>query len=73
MWGVDFPARCPPASISVTPAGSVHKSRGNNVVCMWVQLNRSCVWLLQKGHSDDGYDLMSTLCTSDFRKRDLFT
>ena len=26
------------ASSAVTPAGSVHKSRGNNVVCMWVQL-----------------------------------
>ena len=43
----DVPACGPPASISVhlassavTPAGSVHKSRGDNVVCMWVQLKR---------------------------------
>ena len=28
------------ASSIVTPAVSVHKSRGNNVVCMWVQLKR---------------------------------
>ena len=28
------------ASSAVTPAGSVHKSRGNNVVRMWVQLKR---------------------------------
>ena len=41
------PACGPPASFSVhltssavTPAGSVHKSRGDNVVCMWVQLKR---------------------------------
>ena len=30
------------ASSTVTPARSVHKSRGDNVVCMWVQLKR-CV------------------------------
>ena len=43
----DVPACGPPASFSVhlvssavTPAGSVHKSRGDNVVCMWVQLKR---------------------------------
>ena len=24
-------------SSEVTPSGSVHKSRGDNVVCMWVQ------------------------------------
>ena len=41
----DIPACGPPASFSVhlassavTPAGSVHKSRGDNVVRMWVQL-----------------------------------
>ena len=28
------------ASSAVTPAGSVHKSRGDNVVRMWVQLKR---------------------------------
>ena len=26
-----------------TPVGSVHKSRGDNVVRMWVQLKRWCV------------------------------
>ena len=43
----DVPACGPPASFSVhlassavTPAGSVHKSRGNNVVRMWEQLKR---------------------------------
>ena len=28
--------------------------------------------MLQRGHSGDGYDLASTLCTYDFRKGDLF-
>ena len=43
----DVPACGPPASFSVyldssavTPAGSVHKFRGDNVVRMWVQLKR---------------------------------
>ena len=43
----DVPACGPPASFSVhlasssvTPVGSVHKSRGENVVRMWVQLKR---------------------------------
>ena len=43
----DVPACGPPASFSVhlassavTPAESVHKSRGDNVVRMWVQLKR---------------------------------
>ena len=43
----DLPARGPPASFyvhlassSVTPSGSVHKSKGYNVVRMWVQLKR---------------------------------
>ena len=45
----DVPACGPPAylaSSAVTPAVSVHKSRGDNVVRMWVQLKRlsvSCV------------------------------
>ena len=78
----DHPAFCPPASISlhlastsITPAGSVHKSRGDSVVRMWVQLKRrcvSCVWVLQRGHSGDGCDLASTLCKYDLRKGDLF-
>ena len=72
------PACGPPASISVhlasstvTPAGSVHKSRGDNVVHMWVQLKRlcvSCVSVLQRGHSGDVCDLGSTLCKYDLRK-----
>ena len=32
----------------------------------------SCVWVLQRGHSGDGYDLASTLCKYDLRKGDLF-
>ena len=28
--------------------------------------------MLQRGHSDDGYDLASILCKYDLRKRDLF-
>ena len=47
-----------PASPSIWPAaGSVHKSRGDNVVCMWAQLKRLgvlCVLMLQRGHSGDG-------------------
>ena len=59
------------ASSAVTPEGSVHKSRGDNVVHMWVQLKR-CVWMLQRGHSGDGCVLASTLCKYDLRKGDLF-
>ena len=70
----------PPASISlhlasssITPAGSAHKSRGDSVVRMWIQLKRwSCVWVLQWVHSGDGCDLASTLCNYDLRKGDLF-
>ena len=74
----EVPASGPPASFSVhlassavTAAGSVHKSRGDNVVCMWDQLKIwcvSCVWVLQRGHSGDGCDLASTLCKYDLRK-----
>ena len=46
----DHPAFGPPASLSVhlasnsiTPTGSVHKSRGDSVVRMWVKLKRWCV------------------------------
>ena len=63
------------ASSAVTPAGSVHKSRGDNVVRMWVQLKRLCVLcmcVLQRGHSGDRYDLVSTLCKYDLRKGHLF-
>ena len=61
-------------SIAVTPAGSVHRSRGENVVRMWVQLKRCvlCALVLQRGGSGDGCDLVSTLCNYDLRKGDLF-
>ena len=45
------------------------------MVHMWVQLKTwcvSCVWVLQRGHSGDGCDLVSTLCKYDLRKVDLF-
>ena len=32
----------------------------------------SGVWMLQRGHSGDGYVLASTLCKYDLRKGDLF-
>ena len=32
----------------------------------------SCVWMLQRGHSGDGYVLASTLCKYDLMKGDLF-
>ena len=56
-------------------AGFVHKSRGDNVLPMRVQLKRwrvSCGWVLQRGLNGAGYDLASTLCKYDFRKNDLF-
>ena len=58
------------ASSAVTPVGFVHKSRGDNVVSMWVQLKRW--WVLQRGHSGDECDLASTLCKNDLRKGGLF-
>ena len=64
-----------PASSELTPAGPVHKSRGDSVVRIWVQLKRwwvPCVWVLQRGHSGDACDLASTLCKYDLRKGDLF-
>ena len=30
------------------------------------------MWVLQRGHRDDGRDLASTLCKYDLRKGDLF-
>ena len=42
------------------------------MVHMWVQLKRSCVWVLQRGHSGNVYNVASTLCKYDLRKRDLF-
>ena len=32
----------------------------------------SCVWVLHRGHSGDGYDLATNLCKYDLRKGDLF-
>ena len=83
LWGeYENHAFGPPASLSlhlasssISPAGSVHKSRGDSAVPMWVQLKRwrvSCVWVLQRGHSGDGGDLASTMCKYDLRKGDLF-
>ena len=38
LWGEsDNSAFVPPASLSITPAGSVHKPRGDSVLRMWVQ------------------------------------
>ena len=58
MGESDVPAFGPPANLSIhlaissiIPAGSVHKSRGDSVVRMWVQLKRLyvlCVWVLQR-------------------------
>ena len=70
----DDPSFGPPASLSlhlpsssITPAGSVHKSRGDNVGAV-----EEMVWVLQRGHSGDGCDLVSTLCNYDLRKGDSF-
>ena len=63
------------ASSVVTQTGSVHKSRGDNLVRMWVQLKRwcvLCVWVLQRRNSGDGCDLALTLCKYDLGKGDLF-
>ena len=30
----------------------------------------SCVWVLHRGHSSDGCDVVSTLCKYDLRKGD---
>ena len=70
----------PPASFSshlassdVTPARSVHKSRGDNVVRMRVQLKMCVVYVsVTKGHSGDVCDLASTLYKYQLRKGDLF-
>ena len=54
---------------------SVQKAMVDNVVRMHLQLKRlcvSCVWVLQRGHSDDGFDLALTVCMYYLRKDDLF-
>ena len=59
-------------------AGSVQKSRDDNVVRMWVQLNRRCVsCVLQREHSGNECILASILCKYTLykytlRKGDLF-
>ena len=74
----DVPACGPPASFSfhlasstVTTAGSVHKSRGDNVGAVEEMI---CVVYVSvtEGYSGDGCDLASTLCKYDLRKGDLF-
>ena len=83
LWGEsDYPPFGPPTSLSlnlasspITPAGSVHKSRGDSKLHMWFQLRIwgvLYVWVLQRGNSGDGCDLASTLCKYDLRKGYLF-
>ena len=55
------------ASSAVTPAGSVHTSRGDNMVRMWVKLKRWYMLVLQRANSGDGCDLASALCKFDLR------
>ena len=58
-------------AVPITSARSAHKSSGDNVVRMWVQLKKwcvSCVWVLQIWNSGDGCVLASTLCRYDLRK-----
>ena len=70
----DVPACGPPASWPAVQSlwrGLSTNPGGDNVV----QLKKwcvSCVWMLQRGHSDDGCVLASTLCKYDLRKGDLF-
>ena len=78
----DDPACGPPdslslhlASSSITSAGFTHKTIGDNVVRMCVQLKIwcvSCVWMLWRGNSGDGCVLASTMCKHDLRKGNLF-
>ena len=64
----DLPA-CGPSG----QAGSVHKSRDDIVMRIGVQLRCVlCVRVLQRGHSGDACELVSTLCKYDLRKGDLF-
>ena len=63
----DVSACGPLASSAITPVGSVHKSRGDNVV----QLEEVCGFC-RGGHRGDECVLASTLCKYDLRKGDLF-
>ena len=63
-----------PVSSSITTAVSAHKSSGDNVVYMWVQLKRwcvPCVWRLQMGHGGDGC-VWCRFCVSMIRRRDMY-
>ena len=57
------------ACSAFAPAGSVYKSSGDNVVHMWLQLKRCCVF--QRRNGGDGCELSPTLC-NDLRKGYLF-
>ena len=65
LWGEsDHPAFGPPANLSlhvasssITSAGSVHKSSGDNVVRMWVQLKKWC------GCCRGGIVVMDVICS----------
>ena len=62
-------------SRAATPAGSLHKSRGDSVVGMCVQLKRCdvvCSCVLQRGHSGVLCVVASILCKYERRKGDLF-
>ena len=54
---------------------SIHKSRGDSVLRMWVQLKRlcvSCVWVLQRDIVVLDVIWLSTLCKYDLRKGYLY-
>ena len=53
MGESDHPAFGPPVSSSITPAGSVHISRGDNVERMWGAVEEMVCVLLQRGNSGD--------------------
>ena len=59
-------------SSAITPEGSFHKSRGDNVVGAVEEVLCGCV--LRRGHiySGDGWELALTLFMYDLRKDDLF-
>ena len=56
----DIPTCGTLASSTVTPAVSVHKSRGDNVGAVGEMM---CVWMLQRGHSGDGC-VLARLCVN---------
>ena len=63
------------ASNDATTTDSVHKSKGNIVVCLCVPVNRCCevcVSVLQRGQYGKVCVFASTLCKYDFIKVDSF-